>query len=60
MWGIGKWQGEDVEILRAAKHGDEGFDPALGIGEQVIVKRQDGSEKLVLRHDVETNPKTTL
>jgi hypothetical protein len=58
MRSIGKWQGQDVTIVRPVKQGDEGFDPSLGIGEQVVIQLLDGSEKTVLRHDIETNPKT--
>lgn len=53
----GKWQGQDIEIVKPAQQGDAGFDPILAIGSQVIVKFSDGSEKTVLRSDIETNPK---
>lgn len=55
----GKWQGQGVVIVRPAKEGDPGFDPTLGIGEQVIIRLGDGSEKTVIADDVETNPPST-
>jgi hypothetical protein len=48
----GKFQGQDVTIVRPARQGDQGFDAAKG--EQVIVKVSDGKEQTVAKSEVQS------
>lgn len=47
----GKYQGQDVEIVRPAHKGDNGFQD--GAGEQLIIKGADGKEKTVKQSEVD-------
>ena len=49
----GKYQGQDVTVVRPAKQGDQGFDAAKG--EQVIVKGSDGKEQTVAKSEVQSS-----
>jgi hypothetical protein len=46
----GTYQGQTVQIVRAAKQGDQGYNAS--IGEQVVIKGDDGKEKTVAKKDV--------
>jgi hypothetical protein len=48
----GKYQGQDVQIVRPAKQGDQGFDAAKG--DQVVIKGSDGKEKTVSKSEVQS------
>jgi hypothetical protein len=45
----GKYQGQDVTVLRPARQGDKDFNASV---EQVVIKTADGSEKTVAKNDV--------
>lgn len=47
------YQGQKVEIVRAAKKDDAGFDATK---DQVVIRMPNGSEKVVLRSDVTEAP----
>jgi hypothetical protein len=49
--GTGKYKGQAVQIVRAAKQGDQGFDAAKG--EQVVIKGSDGKEQTVAKSEVQ-------
>lgn len=45
-----QYQGKDVTVTRPARQGDKGFIAAAG--EQVLVRLEDGSEKVVPKDEV--------
>lgn len=49
----GKYQGEDVEVIRVATKDDQGFDAAKG--EQVIIQKSDGSKETATKSEVQTD-----
>lgn len=52
--GKGKYQGQNVEIVRPAKQGDQGYD-AANPNEQVVIKGADGKEKAVAKSEVQSS-----
>lgn len=44
-----KYQGHDVEVLRDAKEGDEGFNEGQ---DQVLIRLPNGEERVVQRNEV--------
>ncbi len=49
---MSQWKGQPIQSMREAHQGDPGFDQAKG--QQVVIRLQDGTEKTVLRSEVQT------
>lgn len=45
------YQGQSVTLIRAAKEGDQGFDP--GAGDQSLIRMQGGAERVVPTADLQ-------
>lgn len=45
------YQGQNVTLIRAAKDGDQGFDP--GAGDQSLIRMQGGAERVVPTADLQ-------
>lgn len=46
------YQSKPCTIVRDAKAGDEGFDPSLAPGSQILIRLENGSTKVVSIGDV--------
>ncbi len=49
---MSQWKGQPIQSMRNAHQGDPGFDQSKG--EQIVITLKDGTEKTVLRSEVQS------